>query len=140
MGFGGVSIQVSHERDGSQFTDGKSEVSTEQRPPQLSGTVDKPFPAVAIPCPFSAPSVLASHGHPFYPLSGSTLHSSPPSISSELASVLRALPFVYLLFHFHSLYSGHEVAGHVAFSSCDERLGQPPVSSSKMEKGKIKMG
>lgn len=41
---------------------------------------------------------------------------------------------VHLLFYFQGLYPGHKVAGHVAFSSRDERLGQPPVSGSRKER------
>lgn len=53
-----------------------------------------------------------------------------PCLSTAEAG-LRELKLDHLLFHLQGLYSGHEVAGHIAFSPCDERLGQPPVSSSE---------
>lgn len=88
-------------------------------------------------CPFLAPSMLCSQRLTFQSLSDPSLPSSPQGRSSKWASALKGPPCVHLLFHFQGLHSGHKVAGHIAFSSSDERPGQPPVSNST-EKGKPK--
>lgn len=43
--------------------------------------------------------------------------------------------FIHLLFYFQGLHRGHKVAGHIAFSSGDERSGQPPVSRASGKRG-----
>lgn len=150
-----MSIQASQERDSSCLTDRKREVLAEGRLPQhltamemLSGPVHVLLPAAELPArPCSlragftqAPSLLPLRWVPTGSLLSRCLASpctaarSPQSAEQKQQHThlcFQGPLSAHLLFHFQGLYSGHKVAGHVAFSSCDERLGQPPVSSSK---------